>query len=120
MKFLLLIFSLSLFAQAPESLEDMSRKINLSLPEKYDHMTKLLRTRVENNVMNFDFLVNATKEEFAAAFPKVKGEVLKTVCHHSREGLILKAHKKAIIYRYENLKGQSLGEFMISPQHCTN
>lgn len=117
MVYLALIFSLSLFAQTP-SLEMYSQKINADLPENYDKITRLRKTTVENDELVFHFLVLATKEEFSTAFPKVKDQVLRTICRHSREGRVLRELKAPVIYRYENEKGQSLGEFVVRPGHC--
>lgn len=102
----------------PQGLKTYSEKINKSLPETYDHATKLLRTRVENNDLNFDFVVDATKDEFALAFPKVRSQVLSTICRQSRERTVLRQFKANVVYRYESVKGQALGEFMIRPDHC--
>lgn len=114
--FLGLVFLL-LPAQA-ETLLTYSEHINKSLPEVYDHATKLLRTRVVNNALTFDFIVDATKEEFALAFPKVRSQVMRTICRETREGTALKKYQANILYRYESVKGQELGEFMVKPSHC--
>ncbi len=95
-----------------------SSKLNTNLPEVYDHATKLMRTRVENNNLNFEFIVRANMEEFAFAFPKVRSQILSTICRQSREGTALRQYKANVVYRYESEKGQSLGEFMVKPDHC--
>jgi hypothetical protein len=117
MNFFLLCLFISL-AIAQVTLEEVSSRINKSLPENYDHMTRLRTTTVENNHLVFHFLVKAEKSESQWAMPKVKEQVLKTICSDSREGSVLKRQKVNIVYRYENVKGQSLGEFMVTPEHC--
>lgn len=112
-----LLFALISFAEA-STLEELSTKVNKDLPEVYDHATKLMRTTVENGSFVYHFLVGANKEEYALAFPKVRTQVMSTICKHSREKIILGKYKASIVYRYENLKGQSLGEFMIPAGHC--
>lgn len=113
----LLFVSILHFASAGV-LEEISGKVNKDLPEVYDHATKLMRTTVENGYFVYQFLVDANKEEFAAAVPKVRAQVMSTICRHSRERTILIQHRSSIVYRYENGKGQSLGEFMIPRDHC--
>lgn len=105
-------------AQTQMSLEEVSVKLNKDLPENYDQVTRLRKTTVENNHLIYNFLLNADQAEFDRALPKVKAQVMKTICSKPREKQILKGHKASIVYRYENLKGQSLGEFMIAPSHC--
>jgi hypothetical protein len=116
-KLILFLFSVQLMAR-PESLQELSHKVNKELPEVYDHATKLMRTTVENNHFKYHFIVGGTKAEFEFAYPKVKAQVLKTICSHSREKFILTSHKAGIIYSYENVRGQSLGEFMVRPDFC--
>jgi hypothetical protein len=100
------------------SLKDISTEENKSLPQIYDHATKLNTTSVENNNFYYHFLVGATQMEFDLALPKVKAQILKTICSRKIERSILKEHKANIIYRYESDKGLSLGEFMVKPEHC--
>lgn len=100
------------------SLEELSRSVNKDLPEVYDPVTKLMRTTVENNYFKYHFIVAATKVEFEGAIPKVKAQILKTICSHRREKMILSGHKAPILYSYENVQGQSLGEFVVSPGFC--
>lgn len=114
---IILLFSFLQFACA-SSLEELSGKVNKDLPEVYDHATKLMRTTVENGSFIYQFLVGANKDEYAFAIPKVRSQIMNTVCKHGREKAILEKHKANIVYRYENLKGQSLGEFMIPAGHC--
>lgn len=103
---------------AANDLEAYSAKLNKSLPETYDHATKLMRTRVENNHLHFDFIVGANKEEFAFAFPKVRSQILSTICRQSREGTALRQYQANVVFKYENEKGQSMGEFLVKPDHC--
>ena len=117
MNFLLLFACLIASAQTPK-LSEYSAKINSELPETYDKVTKLLKTTVENDDLVFHFIVLATKEEFSATHGKVKAEILRTICRHGREGRVLRELRKAVIYRYENEKGQALGELMVRPAHC--
>jgi len=123
MKILLgIVMSLSLFNSThanSTSLNELSSKINKELPEVYDHATKLVGTSVQNQNFYFHFLLKASSDEYKWALPKVKKQVLKTICSGKREREILIRHKANIIYRYESDKGQSLGEFMITPSHCT-
>lgn len=115
----LILISFSALAQLPASdLKSYSDKLNKELPEVLDHATKLIRTTVENNQIYYHFLLKASNEEYAWALPKVKSQVLKTICHQGREKIILKNFKANLIYKYENEKGQALGEFMIRPSHC--
>ena len=116
MVYLALFFSLSLFAQTP--LHERAELINKDLPENYDKITRLRKTTVENDELVFHFIVLATTEEFSMAFPKVKEQVLRTICRQSREGRVLRELKAPVIYRYENEKGQALGEFVVRPGHC--
>ncbi len=117
-----LVMSLSLISlakgQSP-SLNELSVKINKELPEIYDHATKLVGTTVQDKNFYFHFILRASPEEYKWALPKVKTQVLKTICSGKREKELLLLHKANIIYRYESDKGQSLGEFMITPSHCT-
>lgn len=113
----LLFYLLSLSVWSGD-LPSYSEKLNTALPEVYDQMTKLMRTRVENNHLVFDFLVNANSAEFASAFPKVRAQVLSSICRHDREGRALREYQANVVYRYESLKGQHLGEFMVKPDHC--
>lgn len=113
-----LLFFLAASAYSQVTLEDVSARINKSLPENYDPVTRLRRTTVENQYLIFHFLLDAEKSEYQWALPKVKTQVLKTICSQSREGSVLKVQKASVVYRYENVKGQSLGEFLVTPAHC--
>lgn len=113
-----LLLSLSALAQVPQTLEEVSARLNRDLPEIYDPVTKLRTTTVENNNLVFNFLIDATQKQYDWAMPKVKTQVLSTICSKGRERSILRDHKANIVYRYENVKGQSLGEFLIRPDHC--
>lgn len=119
MKILLFLMALNSFAQSshPET-QAYSLKINKTLPEVYDHATKLITTTVENNNFYYHFQLKATRNEYTQAKPKVLAQVLKTICSQPRERIILQKYKANLIYRYENDKGISLGEFMIKPSHC--
>ena len=77
-----------------------------------------MRTTVENGSFVYHFIVGAGKEEYAVAMPKVRTQVMSTVCKHNREKTILVKYQSNVVYRYENVKGQSLGEFMIPSGHC--
>ena len=116
LKVLLFLFSVQVFANP--ALEALTVKVNKDLPEVYDHATKLMRTTVENSNFKYHFIVGATKLEFAEAYPKVKVQILKTICSHSRERNILKVHRAGILYSYESVKGESLGQFLVKPDHC--
>ncbi len=119
--FFLILITSSALAQAPRpTLKDASVEINSSLPEVYDHVTKLMRTTVENEDLVYHFLIDANQKEYDFALPKVKTQILSTICKRSTERSILKGHRANIIYRYENVKGMSLGEFMVNPSHCSN
>lgn len=119
-KFLLcFLISLSSYAQvARPTLTELSSTINKSLPETWDHATKLLRTTVENNNIFYHFVLKANEDEYKWALPKVKAQVLRTICSKPREKSILKDYQANIVYKYESDKGLTLGEFMIKPDHC--
>ena len=102
----------------PLSQGEYSEKINKTLPEVYDPVTKLISSSVENNNFSYHFIVAVTRAEFKQALPKVRSQILKTVCSTPREKFIFKVYKANLIYRYENLSGESLGEFMVKPLHC--
>lgn len=106
------------FGQTRPTLEEISKEMNKDLPEIYDHMTKLMRTSVENNNIKYQFLINADQKEYNWALPKVRTQVLNNICKNSRQRTILKNYQANIVYSYENVKGQSLGEFMVRPDHC--
>lgn len=119
MKILLFLLALNSFAQStnPEA-QAYSLKINKTLPEVFDHATKLMSTTIENNNFYYHFQLKATRHEYTVAKPKVEAQVLKTICSQPRERTILQKYKANLIYRYENDQGLSLGEFMIRPSHC--
>lgn len=118
-KLLLSFLFLSHISHAADaSLSAYSQTLNKELPEKFDNITVLRTSTVENNHLYYHFVLNATPEEFQGAFPKVKAQILKTICGQSREKQVLKGFKANLVYRYENQKGQSLGEFMVQPSHC--
>lgn len=100
------------------SLQDVSTQINKSLPEIIDPVTRIQRTTVENNHVVYHVLVNATHKEYAFAIDKVKSQVFKNICQNKWSVTILKTHKAEIVYRYENQKGQLLGQFMVRSGHC--
>lgn len=114
-----MLMNFNLYAQ-PQGLDlaGYSKEMNKSLPEVYDHATKLLRSSVENQNFSYHFLLRATKAEYDQALPHVKRQILKSVCTNSRDKIILHKYQANIVYRYENEKGQSLGEFMVSPSFC--
>jgi hypothetical protein len=116
---LLIMCGTSLSAQLPRpSLKDVSLQLNKELPKVYDNVTKLIATSVNNNNFSFHFMLDASPEEYAFALPKVKAQILNTICTKTREASILKEYKANIVYRYEGLKGNTLGQFMVSPDHC--
>lgn len=122
-KFLLLFTNLLIVFPAisqptKPTLEEISRKINKELPLDYDHATKLVATTVQNTNFYYHFTIKANLEEYKLAFPKVKAQILKTICSQPREFSILKNYKADIVYKYENEKGSTLGEFMVKPEHC--
>jgi hypothetical protein len=117
-KLLCLLLSFPVFAQSKPTLEEYSHKLNGSLPEVYDAVTKLRMTSVENSQLVYNFLVDASLQESSWALPKVKAQVLSRVCKNSYQKNVLQKYRTSLIYRYENLKGQSLGEFLIPPEHC--
>lgn len=119
LKLLCCLLSFSALAVVPQTLEQYSRKLNQSLPEIYDAVTKLRQTTVENNYVVYHFLVDASVSESNWALPKVKGQVLASVCQNAHQKNILQNFRAGIIYRYENVKGQSLGEFLIPAAHCS-
>lgn len=112
-----LIIFLPLFASA-ESLKDISDKWNKDLPEKFDSITKLQKTTTLNNNFIFNFIVDANQFEFDTALPKVKQQIMATICSKPREKHLLKNLKSNLVYRYESVRGLSLGEFMVRPEHC--
>ena len=114
-----LILAGACFAQSPRpSLEEISKEINKDLPQVYDPVTKLMRTTVENNSLKYHFLLDADQKEYSWAMPKVRTQVLSTICSKPREKTVLKNYRVNILYSYENVKGQSLGEFMVKPEQC--
>lgn len=113
-----LLLSSALAQPERPSLKDVSTEVNKSLPEIYDPVTKLVSTTVENQYFKYHFIVDANDKEFTWALPKVKAQILKTICSRFPERKILKEHKANIVYSYENVKGQSLGEFVVQPGHC--
>lgn len=106
------------YGQSRPTLEEISKEMNKDLPEIYDHMTKLMRTSVENNNLKYQFLINADQKEYTWALPKVRSQILGNICKNSRQKAVLKNYQANIVYSYENVKGQSLGEFMVKPSHC--
>ncbi len=116
---LTLLLSMSIGADVKRpSLKEYSDKINKTLPEVYDPVTKLISSSVDNNNFSYHFILAATRTEFKNALPKVRTQILTSVCSAPREKFILKEYKANIIYRYESLRGESLGEFMVKPEHC--
>ena len=77
-----------------------------------------MRTTVENNNVIYHFLVNATQKENDWVMPKVKERVLLTICSNKNQKHILTSYRANVVYRYENVKGQFLGEFLIPPERC--
>jgi hypothetical protein len=116
---MLILLATYSFAQR-ENLNEVSEKLNKDLPEVYDPITKLVTTTVQNNDIKFNFIVDASEKEFKDTLPKVKLEVLNTVCRRKSESYILNTLKANIIYSYENVKGQSLGEFVVRIGSCKN
>jgi hypothetical protein len=117
--FLLPFLAMASFAQVErKSLQEYAVQVNKDLPEVYDSITKLMSATVVNNNLEYRFIVNADQKEFDGALPKVKNQVLKTVCSAKRDRTVLVSYKAGLVYRYENLKGLTLGEFFIRPEHC--
>lgn len=114
----IILFLLLICSAHAQNLEEFSQKLNKELPQNYDHITRLQRTTVENNNFYYHFIVGVTQEEHDRVNPKVKAQILKTICSKPREKALLKNYKANIVYKYENDKGQSLGEFMVKPDHC--
>jgi hypothetical protein len=112
------LFTSYAFASEKVTLIEFSRMHNKELPQVYDPITKLVRTSVENNNLTYHFIVIAKKEEFDSSFPKVKQQVLKTVCSRPREKQVVKSYNANIIYSYENEKGMFLNQFMIKAGFC--
>ena len=92
--------------------------MNRGLPEVYDHVTTLKTTSVLNNHFIYHFTIDLDQEEFNKILPKVKKQVLKSACSNKNQKMLLTIYKTAIIYTYENLKGISLGQFMVKSSHC--
>lgn len=116
---MLLFLSFAAFAQTTPDIHQVSAKINKSLPQIYDHATKLMRTTVENNNFYYHFMLKASKAEYAFATPKVKSQIMNTICSRPQEKAILTSYNSNIVYRYESDKGEYLGEFMVKPEHCS-
>lgn len=113
------LLSATCWAQIPgATLQEASDKMNKSLPEIFDPVTKLVTTSVVNKNIKYHFILQASSSEFSWAMPKVKNKVLETVCSQMRERFLLTHYKANIVYSYENLNGQFLGEFMIKSEHC--
>lgn len=119
MTFVIAMVGNNSFAQPQrKSLEEISTEMNKALPEVYDQVTKLMRTTVENNNINYHFLIDADKKDFAWALPKVRSQILSNVCKNVRQKTILTSYRANIVYSYENVKGQALGEFMVKTDQC--
>ena len=85
MKILLFLMALHSIAQSTNTeIQAYSLKINKTLPEVYDHVTKLISTTVENNNFYYHFHLKATRKEFTEAKPKAQAQILKTVCSQPR------------------------------------
>lgn len=112
---LILLMSTAVYS---ETLKDLSDRLNKELPETYDPVTKLMRTTAQDNHLYYHFKLIAEQSEFNWAMPKVKAQVLKTICSRKVERQVLRQMKASIVYRYVSVRGLSLGEFMVTPQHC--
>lgn len=112
---LLVSFSCTSFGA---TLQELSSQMNKTLPEVYDPVTKLQKTSVENNNFYYHFLLDANQREYDRALPNVKRALQKSACGSSKDRRILLQHKANIVYRYENVKGEFLGEFMLKPDQC--
>jgi hypothetical protein len=99
-------------------LAEISAHMNKSLPEVYDPVTKLISTSVENNNFKYHFVLKANFKEYSWALPKVRARILETVCSKTRERMLLKQHRANLVYSYENVEGQLLGQFMVKPEQC--
>lgn len=117
---ILLMFSLSdLFAQSQQlTLGEYSTQMNKEFPQVYDHATRLVSSSVENSNFIYHFQLRADQSEFRSALPHVKEQILKTVCAKPKDRVLLTVYKANLVYKYENDKGNYLGEFMIQPEHC--
>ena len=116
---MLLLSSLNAWGQISQTqLKEVSFQMNKSLPEVFDPVTKLISTTVENNNFKYHFVLNANHQEYSWAMPKVKKQILETVCSQKRERALLTKHKANIVYSYENVDGHLLGEFMVKTEHC--
>lgn len=100
------------------NLSEISTSMNKSLPEVYDPVTKLISTSVENNNFTYHFVLMANFKEYSWALPKVKASILETICSKPREKVLLKQHRANLVYSYENVEGQLLGQFMVKPEQC--
>jgi hypothetical protein len=121
MKLLLVAIACASFtalASARPKLEEVSKQLNQGLPKVYDSITRLRSTSVKDKYFYYHFEVGVSKEEFDLAFPKVQGQILSSVCSQRPERSILLDYQVPIVYSYESLKGQSLGQFMVRPEHC--
>lgn len=115
---MLICYTTVSYPQTLPSLEEYSKNLNKELPEVYDRITKLITTTVEHHDLTYHFVIDVSQKEYQWAMPKVKEQVLKTICSQGRERSVLLRHRASLIYSYENVKGQSLGKFMVKPEHC--
>jgi len=71
------LLTLNAYAQAPTpDLKEFSAVINKDLPEVYDHATKLMSSTLEKKYFNYHFILNATREVYSWAMPKVQCKFL--------------------------------------------
>lgn len=118
--FILFILLISSAIAQPDrpTISEVSKNLNKELPQVYDHATKLMTTTVENNNFIYHFTLRATEIEYKMALPKVKSQILSTICSKKRERSLFEDHKVGLVYRYESERGTTLGEFLVRPEHC--
>lgn len=100
------------------SLTEFSNQMNGEFPQIFDHATRLVSSSVENSNFIYHFQLRADQIEFRSALPHVKAQILKTVCGKPKDKILLTVYKANLVYKYENDKGNYLGEFMVRPEHC--
>lgn len=100
-------------------LKDFSNKLNRNLPEVYDSITKLERTSVEGEFLVYQFVVDINEEQFKQNIEKIKKNAIVNSCTNKNTLHVVEKLKKSLLYRYENLKGQSLGQFQILSGTCS-
>jgi len=100
------------------TIQDFSTKLNKSLPEVYDSITKLERTSVEGDFLVYHFTVDLSQSMFTEHVGKMKNRAEQSSCKNKNTHYVLTKLNKPILYKYENLKGQSLGQFQLAARRC--